>query len=367
MNPCPIPGAQGECQPEGLCTGGVLILGEALGEDEVADGCKPFRPHAQAGSVLERAIRRIACTRDMFVLYNAVPTHPPKNYIAQEIEREAIAWGHPYVRDVVRKYRPRCILALGNTAIHASTGLAGRHLGVSHLCGYLLPSIDLEEVPVVPCFHPSYLRRGKMSHFGVLMRCLRLALLVAREGRKPHQFDWEHPPAGYIVRPTEEEANEFAREAERHSAYVAYDIETMYSTDEEDAEERPDAIRSIQFSLRPASGIYMPWRARYIDAAKRVLASNRDKINWNGWRFDDPLLKQNGCVIGGRVIDLMWAWHHYQPDLPRGLQFACAMQGPNIYSPTHSWPAPWKHLDAAAPAFYGIMDTDCLQWLVSYQ
>lgn len=52
----------------------------------------------------------------------------------------------------------------------------------------------------------------------------------------------------------------------------------------------------------------------------------------------------------------MWAWHHLQPDLPRGLQFAAAQMG---------WPWPWKHLAVASPAFYGIVDVDVLQWMVS--
>jgi hypothetical protein len=198
------------------------------------------------------------------------------------------------------------------------------------------------------------------------MRCLRLALLVARERRQPCIPDYEHPPAGYITMPSEAQAEEFAREAEQHEGYLAYDIETMFSTNEEDAEERPDAIRSIQFSLRPNSGIYLPWRDPFSSLAKRILRTRVPKIGWNNWRFDDPLLRNNGCVLEGQILDLMWAWHHSQPDLPRGLQFACAMQGPSIYTPSHSWHWPWKHLDAASPAFYGIVDVDVLQWLVSY-
>src|SRR5690348_12649364 len=77
---CPIPDAKGHCSPDGLGTNGVLILGEAMGEAELKDSL-PFRPWAPAGSVLDRAIRRCGFQRDQFVIYNAVPIHPPKNYL----------------------------------------------------------------------------------------------------------------------------------------------------------------------------------------------------------------------------------------------------------------------------------------------
>lgn len=141
---------------------------------------------------------------------------------------------------------------------------------------------------------------------------------------------------------------------------MAYDIETPYSTDEESAEEAEgeQPIRSIQFSLAPGTGIYLPWREPFVDVAKRILRLPNPKLSWNGWRFDDPVLKANGCEIAGERHDLMWAFHHTQPDLSdpgMGLQFAAGQMG---------WPWPWKHLDRANPQFYGIVDVDVLQWML---
>lgn len=369
QNECPIPGAMGLQEPSGRGTSRVLIVGEAMGEQELEHGCG-FYEGAPAGAVLERAIRRISCQRDMFVMYNAIPTHPPKNAIPDKLEGPAIAWGRPYLDKVIAEYQPRCILSLGNVALRATTGLSGRKLGVTHLSGYVLPSM-WPDIPVVPCFHPSFLRRGKMSRLGVLMRCLRLAILVARTQRQAATPPVEAPPRGYILNPTETQTEDFTY-AVKHindlstTGVLAYDIETPYSTDEEEAEEQVGAITSIQFSLAPQSGIYMPWREPFITKAKQMLASPCRKVNWNGWRFDDPRLREAACAINGEVIDLMWAWHHAQPDLPRGLQFAGAMQGPSIVQPSYSWPWPWKHLDNFSPQFYGIVDVDILQWLVSY-
>lgn len=370
MSSCPIPGARGVGRPEGTGANGVMILGEALGYDEVADGGLPFRPHGQAGSVLERAIRMIGATRDQFVVWNAVPTRPPNNKLSgTKYESSAIEWGRDYLEEQIQKFRPRCIVAVGGIPIRSATGLVGDKLSVSHLAGYVVPGLKSTYPPVVCSFHPAYLRRGYMSHLGVLMRTLRLAIQVARDSRQPLTPPSDNPPPGYILHPSEEQAREFLYQTlhQPEKGYLAYDIETHYSTDEEEAEEH-DAkdIKSIQFSLSPGSGIYFPWREPYITVAKGVLASSISKLGWNNWRFDDPALRAAGMQINGKLVDLMWAWHHWQPDLPRKLQFAASMQGPRIATPSHSWPWPWKHIDRVAPQFYGIVDVDVLQWMVSY-
>lgn len=350
---------------EGRCSSGVLLLGEAMGDQEYEEGL-PFRPSAPAGSVLERAIRRIGVSREMFGVWNVLPIQPPNNYINPAWEAAAIEWGREQLDEQIQKLRPRCILALGNIAVRAATGLCGDKLGVSHLSGFLLPPLKPEWPPVVACFHPSHLRRGAMGLFGVLMRCLRLGLKVARENLKPVLPPTDNPPSGYQLYPNESDAREFLRRASASKGFLAYDIETAYSNAEEDAEERPDAIRSVQFSLSFGSGIYLPFRNPYIDVVRSLLALPSPKLSWNGWRFDAPLLAANDCPVRGTEHDLMWAWHHVQPDLPRGLQFAAANQGPDIWNPTASWPWPWKHLDQANPQFYGIVDVDVLQWMVSY-
>lgn len=364
---CPIAGAVGRLRPEGTCANGVMILGESMGDTEVEEGL-PFRPSAPAGSVLERAIRKVGMDRQQFVLWNVLPCQPPNNKIPKRLESEAIEWGREYVEEQIKRYNPRCILALGNIPIRAASGLVGDKLSVSYLTGYVLPGAKSWYPPVVVCFHPSYIRRGKMSHLGVLMRCIRLAVNVARGITKLVLPPMDNPPPGYILQPTEAQALEFLYQTghQPEKGYLAYDIETHYSTDEDDAEERAGDIKSVQFSLSPGTGIFFPWHEPFIDITKQILATPIHKVSWNGWRFDDPKLRTNGCNLAGSPIDLMWAWHQWQPDLPRKLQFAAAMMGPRLHDPTHSWSWPWKHLDRANPPFYGIVDVDVLQWMVSY-
>lgn len=351
---CPIPGAWGSLRPEGTGANGVLILGEAMGEEEAKDGL-PFRPYAQAGSVLERAIRRAGFNREQFVLWNVVPTHPPKDYLAgAPYEQAAIEWGKEALTQTIRTYKPRVILALGSIATRTTTGLTGPKLAISNLAGYLLPG-RIEGVPVVASFHPSYLRRGKMSHFGLLMNCIKYAVRAARNGLVPQEPKPLEPPPGYILHPTEFQAGTFADECEKHNGYIAYDIETAYSVDEETAEETEGAITSIQFSLTKGTGIYLPYQSGFVDVARRILANANPKLNWNGWRFDNPVLRANGFTIGGENLDMMWLWHALQPDLPRGLQFAAGQMG---------WPFPWKHISGVSKEYYGIVDVDVLMHLI---
>lgn len=358
LNDCPIPGARGTLKPEGTGANKVLILGEALGEAEAMDGL-PFRPYAPAGSVLERAIRRAGYNRDQFVVWNVVPTQPPKNWLdGAPYEVDAIEWGRPYLEEVIDRYKPQAIVALGNIPIRTTTGLCGPKLGVSSLAGFVLPS--RYNIPVVASFHPSYLRRGNMGLFGTMMRSIKLGVKVAHDKIPAQTPPIDNPPRGYMMRPSLDDANNFLCAVKSNAyPYLAYDIETPYSTEEDSAEdsEASDArhIKSVQFSLTSNSGIFMPWREPYIDIAKQVLASTMPKLGWNIWRFDDPILRDNGCTIMGESHDLMWAWHHLQPDLPRGLQFAAAQQG---------WPWAWKHLSDALPQFYGIVDVAVLQWMI---
>lgn len=343
--------------PQGLGSLNVLVCGEAPGESEDANGV-PFWPGAPAGSVLERAFTRQGMRREQFTLTNVVPCRPPNNFLdGAPWEAEAVAWGMTHLDAAIADTRPRAILALGNVATRATTGLAGDKLGVSLLTGYVLPS-RWPSLPVIPCFHPSYLRRGAMSHFKVLMDAIRKAVAVAREQRQPVVPDPDNPPREYHMYPSESEAWDYAAHAQLIGGYLAYDIETPYSTNEDAAEEADgiQTIKSIQFSHSCESGIFLPWRPPFIEIAKHLLASRLPKLGWNTWRFDDPVLRSAGVHIQGPSHDLMWAHHHLQPDLPRGLQFVAGQNG---------WPFPWKHLDKASPSFYGIVDVDVLQFLVA--
>lgn len=371
---CPIPGAVSYCDPEGSGSLGVLILGESCGENEAKDHL-PFRPYAAAGSILERAIRRCGYNRSQFVLFNVCPVQPPNNWMdGAPWEREAIVWGQEILKGVIARYKPRCILTLGNVPLKAMTGLTGEQRSVSHLRGWPIPALAMfDYVPVVASFHPSFLRRGAMPLFSVLMHDIKLAVAVAnsRVGQTVNFYspvlsrdvaytahdisaiDMTAPvvPDGYTTHPVESQAWDFLEQA-KDARLIAYDIETPRSTTvtENESDELGDTnILSIQFSLRRDSGIFFPWREPFVEIAKRTLALPNPKAGANTWRFDNPILIGNDCVINGTNHDIRWTWHALQPDLRGALQFIAS-----FYNDGSGYP--WKHLHSSHVAEYGILD-----------
>jgi len=377
MHNCPFP-ADVMGQPEGSGSIGVLVLGEALGDTEARAGGLPFRPGAPAGSILERAIRRAGFSREQFVVFNTVPAQPPRNWLeGAPYEADAIAWGRPFVDDVVSRFKPRAILALGGVALKAATGVCGEYRGISHLRGWVLPS--RHGIPVVGSYHPAYLRRGAMGLLSVLMHDLKLAVAVAA-GRATRFFspvlwrDFEYTPfevraleeplvpPDYLTHPSEQQAWDWLRDLEQHpGALLAYDIETPRSgeSDEEESDELAEReILSIQFSFAPGTGIFLPWREGYAEVARHALALGNVKAGANTWRFDDPLLEAHGCRLNGTRHDVRWTFGHLQPDLKKSLQFITS------FYQTSTFNAPWKQVHQSHPEVYGIRDVDALQQIL---
>jgi uracil-DNA glycosylase family 4 len=380
---CPIPGARGFQLPVGSGALRVLLLGEALGEAEAWEG-KPFVEYAPAGSLLERAITRSGFSREQFVLHNVVPTQPPKNHLeGAPYEAAAVEWGRPMLEKVIHDYNVGAVLALGGVACRATTGMCGDYRSITHLQNWVLPS-RWPGVAVVPALHPAFIRRGALPLFSVLMHGLKLAVAVAAtsigstsrffspvlwrdfewHGHLPPDPNMPLVPSGYICYPDESRAFEFLREVELHPhALVAYDIETPRSSTvtENDSDELEETeILSVQFSLERGTGIFMPWRAGYAEAARAVLALPNPKAGANNWRFDDPRLTAHGCKLGGARHDVRWAFHHLQPDLKAALQFVASFYC--VGKP--GWTA-WKHQHGSQPEYYGIRDVDAVQEIMT--
>lgn len=367
---------------EGTGSSGVMLVGEASGEAEQRDQL-PFRPYAPAGGVLERLIRRMGLTRDQFWITNVVRCRPKNNWLENAPwEGAAIAHCRPNLESAIRTLRPRAIVALGSVAARSLTGMAGEALGVGHLAGYVLPGEALSGfpvypgdhkegercVPVLPNFHPAYLRRGKASHHGVFGRILRRAVNIA-SGRSQGQDTWIwnidpesedlHARLNYAPRPSLASAESFSEYVLAHpQLVVSYDLETSESTSlDEDAREgfADTYIRLVQFAIDGRGAIALPWEPHFIPIIQRVLLSSNPKCGHNVWTFDNKVLRAAGQREGieieprGPIHDTLAMFHHWQPDLPAHLQFAAGFV---------QFPFPWKHLAASDIAFYGCCDVD---------
>ena len=346
-------------EPEGVCSNRVALIGEGLGGEEARDGL-PFRPQAEAGSMLERAFKLAGVQRSSFVLWNLVACQPPGNWLeGAPWEREAIAHCRVHFDRVMAHYQPRVLVALGNLPFKTLTGVEGPKRGITMSRGYVYES---RFGPVVAALHPSFIRRGKGQYAITLVHDIRKAVNVALGTFT--NYDWHssyHKPA-YVEYPSLDVARSFAnRVRDNVRLPLAYDLETVTSADVEEDELDQIAeneITQVQFSLGPRSGICFPWEGEYIEIAREILALENEKGGHFVREFDNPILYNKGLKLGGKVFDTSLMWHHAWPDLDMGLQKVVSML---------AFPFPWKHLSSVQgkKAWYGIADVDAVQYIIN--
>ncbi len=360
-------------KPEGTGRNGVLVVGESLGESEEKD-CLPFRPYAEAGSILARALYRAGVQREDLTLTNLVWYRPPRNWLdGAPWEDGAIQACKPMNDALVRDRQPRCILALGGMAMRELTGLSGEKCGIGMTRGFVVPGVQYQGIPVVGSYHPSFLRRGSkeredsgprgrveaagggtqgMALLGVLIRDILLAVQTAREGARRFEYD------DYRMGASLADWQRLLQHLSEHSDLpISYDFETLDSivaSDESEFEITRRDVTQVQVSYRPGQAVVSDWFPEVRPILKQILELPNPKLDWNGRKFDRPILREMGIRTDlGEWHDLMDFWHHSQPDLARGLQFATSFHCPEV--------GPWKHLSASDPHWYGALDVDMPQ------
>jgi uracil-DNA glycosylase family 4 len=387
---------RGFSTPDGTCANGVLIIGESLGAKEVLDA-KPFRPYAEAGSLLNSAIRRSSLNlqREDFLFFNMIQCQPPFNKLENtSYEYEAIRHCRIHLKAVIDQYKPKVILAVGNVPVkHLRSleeyGFADYLIETESLSTKSLPE-DLEDnfrkqvasnkklaigsirgykfetiygIPMIASFHPSFITRTGRVFTGVLINDLETAVMLARG-------EWREFTTNYIESPTLKEAEEFYALCKANpNKPISYDIETPRTSlivDESEIEDITVSlddirdIKSIQFSLSPGTAIFLNWTDDFIEIARKVLKLPNDKLSWNGWKLDSASLKYHlgDDAIAGENIDVLWCWKWLNQDFKKtgkALQFA-------VNFVCKEFPA-WKHHSEDEPTWYGCLDVDAVQRL----
>ena len=134
----------------------VVFVGEAPGSDEEKQN-EPFV--GVAGQLLTRVIKAMGLERSDVYITNICKFRPliddgrpqgTRNRQPTGAEMNACI---EYVREELAIIQPRVIVALGKTACE---GLLQRDVAISRLRGQWL---EYEGIPLMPTFHPSYLKR----------------------------------------------------------------------------------------------------------------------------------------------------------------------------------------------------------------
>lgn len=325
----------------------VLLLGEALGEDE-ADAGSPFV--GRAGFRLTRLIEWAGLDRARFDIANACYCRPPNNKLeGTPYELPAIShcrqahWGHLLKRAAV-------VVPLGNVPMNA---LMGRK-GITALRGYVYGGDGFHVIPTV---HPSFIARGQSKYSAAVINDLQKAVELAHRGLPIESTNYTLDPSPRVALEWARMAVGHGMELRRQSRLrIAFDIETPYKGGDEseisDDDDPTFHILRIGFSVEGLAGLSIPWSGEYIPAIKVLLENDHDKIAWNAG-FDTSRVRANGVKVGGLIHDGMVAWHILHSDLPKGLGFVATFTCP--------WQSEWKSLSSSRPAYYNVCDAD-IEW-----
>jgi uracil-DNA glycosylase len=336
---------------DGAGTAGVLVVAEALGEDEARRGIPLV---GRAGQTWNRMVQRTSdpvlgkLRRDHFFHFNIIACRPPSNVLSgASYEHAAIAHCRRHLNAVVRATKPKVILGLGGIALRTLTG----HEGIEQLRGYLFETSY--GIPFIGTYHPSYIMRGKWNLARIVQLDILKALEVAREGPGVFLRD-----KAYELSPAYADVKRFVaawRAAGRPP--LAFDIETPHVGEAGEAEDmvfEDDASYQIlmcSLAWEPFKAISVPWVAGLKELVIEALSEAPTTLVWNA-KFDVPRLVAAGVEFSGEIIDAMLAWHWLEPALPMGLKYVSTFFCPDM-------PA-WKLQMHKNFQWYNAADSDVL-------
>lgn len=349
-------------EPEGTCANGVLGIGESLGWNEAVDGL-PFRPHAQAGSQLERAFKKVGEPRHRFGLWNLLGCRPPEDNI--HAWPSAVDHCRVHLRRVVERFKPRVILAFGSVPLKSLTGLSGKKLSLDMLRGYPL-WCDEFQVWLVATHHPSYIARGMFNAFPVMCEDIAKAVRWARDGVPQQNFV-------AVEDATEEHGRLMLEELQDcPDLPLSLDIEDNSLLLKQQKIVAPPELTQINLAVSERSGIVLPPTVGNMHTFRKMCALPNTKIGQNLFLYDIPQLEeQNGFRVNGRIEDVMWRFHFLYPDLPikkskkdedseassdEDPSEAASIANLQYISSFADFPFPWKHHRDDRPGFYGVCD-----------
>lgn len=359
---------------EGSPKFGLAIFGEGAGRHEAQEGL-PFRPNGESGSLITYIVENLNCIdpetqqkrkmkRSDFIWDNVIKCQPPENeLIGAPYEEDAIRCCSVYNSRSILRDDVRVILALGEAAFRFLTGIEGKKRGIEDIRGYVFRGFNRA---IIGSLHPNFIRHGNSRFTASLIYDVKKALSLANGSYTNYELHGSWTPPRFVKDGKLQALVSFYYKVrDNPQLTVYYDIENPYTKGEEEEDkgdleseeneannnrkESGHEITSIQFACSKNWAITVPWEKPFIKIALAILALRNDKVGSNVWHHDNPRLEANGAKINGTIHDLMWAWHHMQPGLWKGLQRIASF---------FDFPYAWKHLafDVSKEDEYGGSD-----------
>lgn len=275
---------------------GILIIGEAPGEDEDKKGI-PFV--GRAGRLLSDALSKfgIDMRRDCWIT-NAVICRPTNNELKNH--PKAIDHCRPNVLNAIRELKPEKIILLGASAIKSLIGWLWREdVGsVNRWIGWRIPCQKLN-CWIAPAWHPAYILRGNAGKQDDTMQMLFEQHIEAALQLRGKPYPDGPPDYASKVRMEldDEKAANHLRLMIAFNKPVAFDYETDRL--------KPDREEAKIYSCAVSDGdstIAFPWQGKVVEEMKVLLRSNVPKIIQNAkFEFRWTLAK-----LGIRMKNLIW-------------------------------------------------------------
>ena len=267
-------------KPTGKGHKGILIVGEAPGEDEDKQG-RQFvgRTGRELRNVL--AVNAIDPDKDCWFT-NALICRPPNNKIPK---LTMIGNCRPNLMNTIEELQPKVILLLGAKSVRSLIGhlmVDEKRTGIRQWAGWQIPC-RRPNAWICPTFHPSYiLREEKRNYYPVLRRMWEQHIRTAvRLKERP----WKKVPdyAGQVVC---EKSHRGAALLVKMLCFegntLAFDFETNML--------KPDSKRSRIVSCSVSDGhttVAYPWHGKAIEYTLKMLrAKNIRKVGYN-LKFED--------------------------------------------------------------------------------
>ena len=304
---------------EGPTTAPIMLIGEALGEQEANEG-RPFV--GGTGKMLRMMLHQAGIPESMFYITNVVKCRPPGNRIPTQTEIEMCTTR--YLNKEISCVKPSVIVPVGDVALR--TICPDSRGGIITSRGYTFSSRHGKVIPIV---HPSYVARGNPQYWAITVADLGKVKDAALGRSKPH------PPERFILRPTVDQVAEACDTIKRGRLRFAFDLETV-------GERETLNIMCIGFAWSPSDAICVPlltrgghpyWR-NYSDEYQvwhmlcDLFDSDIDVVGQNIFTFDIPKLLEVGVHFrrtndlgASRAHDTLIRHHNIATELPHSLAF----------------------------------------------
>ena len=141
---------------EGPSVSKLVVVGEAPGAEEERLG-RPFV--GTSGKMVDNLLKQSGTSRSAVYVTNVCKVRPPGNKIKDlSLLGVTLESFIPQLHEEIHSIVPNCILALGNTALHALTG----YKGIEKYRGSILQS-NFGPYKVVGTLHPASILHGEMD------------------------------------------------------------------------------------------------------------------------------------------------------------------------------------------------------------